>query len=68
MEDQVCVVEDLYQEGFVDCEDLVVLPGLQVLLPLVVLMEDFALVGFSEKYLFLLCSQLLLHVQLFLLL
>ena len=41
------MVGDLYQEGFVDCEELVIVPGLQVLLPLVVLMENFALEGFS---------------------
>ena len=40
------MVEDLYQEGFVGWEELGVVPDLQVLLPHVLLMEDFALEGF----------------------
>ena len=41
----VCVVQDLYLEGFVDQEGLDHVPGLQVPLPLVFLMEDLALEG-----------------------
>ena len=40
---QVYVVKDLYLEGFVDYEGLDPVPGLQVPLPLMVLMEELAL-------------------------
>ena len=40
------MVKDLYPEGFVDYGGLNPVAGLQVLLPLAVLMEDFALEGF----------------------
>ena len=62
VEGQVCVVEDLCQEGFVGLEVPGFVPGL--LLPLVALMEDFALgffslEGFSMKGLLSLLGQLL---------
>ena len=58
--DLVCVVEGLCLEGFVYClEALGFASDLWVLLPLVALMEDFALEGFSVRGLFPLLGQLL---------
>ena len=70
----VCVVRDLYLEGFVDQKGLDPVPGLHILLLLLVLMKDlaledsvlegFAFKGFSE-ILFLLLDQLLLLDEIF---